>query len=296
MTDGKQYKPVFISYSNEDKAVAYKVCAILESRDLSCWIAPRDVPPGSKWAVAISDAIDRTNALVLIFSEHANKSQAIVSEVDQAFSNGIPVFPVRIKNVEPSRELKFRIRAAHWVDAFTPPIEQEINRLADSIHSLLGTQQEQETYHGSVSIRKPVEYDKPPKRMLKWIFAIAAACVVIAGLFLLHRQPAPVEIKKVEKSINTSVPGYTAAPMPPKAAESNEPNYQPMNTKVASLLDEAADYANRGYLEQARKLVTEVIESDPCNEKAKTLLSEIDGRIKSKNENDKKSESKKLWY
>jgi hypothetical protein len=68
------------------------------------------------------------------------------------------------------------------------------------------------------------------------------------------------------------------------------------NTKITSPLDEAADYANRGYLEQARKLVTEVLKSDPGNEKAKTLLSEIDGRIKSKNENDKKNESKKLWY
>ncbi len=193
MTDGKPYKPLFISYSNKDKAVAYKVCAILESRGLLCWIAPRDVPPGSNWAEAISDAIDRANALVLIFSEHANKSRAIVSEVDQAFENGIPVFPVRIKNVEPSRELKFRIRTSQWVDAFTPPIEQEINRLADSIHSLLGTQQEDETSYGNRPAGKPVEQVKTSKRKLKWIIAIAAACFVISGLFLFLRsgQKAP---------------------------------------------------------------------------------------------------------
>jgi hypothetical protein len=44
---------VFISYSNQDKAVADAVCAMLEASKIRCWIAPRDVPPGQPWPAAI---------------------------------------------------------------------------------------------------------------------------------------------------------------------------------------------------------------------------------------------------
>ena len=43
---------VFISHSSIDKELADKVCETLEARSLKCWIAPRDIMPGSEWAVA----------------------------------------------------------------------------------------------------------------------------------------------------------------------------------------------------------------------------------------------------
>ena len=44
---------VFISYSSNDKLVADMLCANLEARGVRCWIAPRDVMPGSEWGAAI---------------------------------------------------------------------------------------------------------------------------------------------------------------------------------------------------------------------------------------------------
>jgi len=38
---------VFISHSSEDAKVARAICAALENRGLSCWIAGRDVGPGA---------------------------------------------------------------------------------------------------------------------------------------------------------------------------------------------------------------------------------------------------------
>ena len=45
---------VFISYAQEDKPVADAVCALLESKRVRCWIAPRDVLAGQEYAEAIA--------------------------------------------------------------------------------------------------------------------------------------------------------------------------------------------------------------------------------------------------
>lgn len=34
---------IFISYSSRDKPITEGVCANLESADIRCWIAPRDI-------------------------------------------------------------------------------------------------------------------------------------------------------------------------------------------------------------------------------------------------------------
>jgi hypothetical protein len=40
-------RPVFLSYASPDAALAHKVCAALEAAGILCWIAPRDVVPGT---------------------------------------------------------------------------------------------------------------------------------------------------------------------------------------------------------------------------------------------------------
>jgi hypothetical protein len=48
---------VFISYASQDTAVANAIVEILEGNGLRCWIAPRDVVPGSHYADGIMSAI-----------------------------------------------------------------------------------------------------------------------------------------------------------------------------------------------------------------------------------------------
>jgi TIR domain len=44
------FASVFISYASQDAAVANAVVEILEQHGGKCWIAPRDVTPGSQYA------------------------------------------------------------------------------------------------------------------------------------------------------------------------------------------------------------------------------------------------------
>jgi TIR domain len=128
---------VFISYSSKDKPVADATCATLESKGIRCWMAPRDIMPGSDWGESIVDAINGSRAFVLVFSGNANASVQIKREVERTVNKGIPIIPLRIENVMPAKSLEYFLSTPHWLDAFSPPLERHLNYLADVIRSVL---------------------------------------------------------------------------------------------------------------------------------------------------------------
>ena len=127
----------FISYSSHDKAVADAACALLESRGIRCWIAPRDVTPGMDWGSEIIDAINGARVMVLVYSASANESGQIRREVERGVHKGIPIVPFRIEDVPMSKSLEYFISAQHWLDALTPPLEQHLDYLARTVTLLL---------------------------------------------------------------------------------------------------------------------------------------------------------------
>ncbi len=128
---------VFLSYSKHDKAAADAVCHALEKNRIRVWMAPRDVLAGVGWAQSIIGAINGARVMVLVFSGNANTSPQIEREVERAVHKGLPVVPIRIEDVAPSEALEYFISARHWLDAFTPPFEQHVDRLADAVKRLL---------------------------------------------------------------------------------------------------------------------------------------------------------------
>src|SRR5580704_5173657 len=133
---------VFISYSSKDKNAANAVCAVLERNGIRCWIAPRDVTPGMVWGSVIVGAINGAKIMVLVFSGAANTSPQIEREVERAISKGIPVIPFRIEDIQPSDSLEYFISASHWLDAFTEPLEQHLEKLAKVVRQILEAKQE----------------------------------------------------------------------------------------------------------------------------------------------------------
>jgi len=128
---------VFVSYSSQDKPTADAVVASLEANGIRCWIAPRDILPGSDWSESIMEAIEHAGTMVLLFSGHSNTSPQIRREIENAVSAGIPLIPLRIEEVLPCKSLQYFIGPQHWLDAWTPPLEQHLHRLTDTIKVLL---------------------------------------------------------------------------------------------------------------------------------------------------------------
>jgi lipoprotein NlpI len=179
---------VFISYSSKDKGVADATCALLERRNIRCWIAPRDVEPGRQYGEAIIDAIHHSRVMVLIFSSHANASVHISREVERAVSNGVTIIPLRIEEITPAKSLDFFIGSVHWLDAMTPPLEKHLINLADTIERILPGRP------SFPPIPAHAFVPAPPKRALPsgWIYGGASALLAIAivvGWLVLRENP-----------------------------------------------------------------------------------------------------------
>ncbi len=136
---------VFLSYSSKDKTWADAACAVLEHHRVRCWIAPRDIIPGDEWGAAIIKALSASQMMVLIFSGHANASPQVRREVERAISQGMIVLPVRVEDVQPEGAMEFALGNTHWLDAFTPPVERQLELLARSVIRFLRDEVESAT-------------------------------------------------------------------------------------------------------------------------------------------------------
>ena len=130
-------KQIFISYSSPDQDVAEKVRNLLEDRGIGCWMAPRDVLPGAIYAEEIIKAIKNTQALLLVCSRNIVESIHVRNEVERAFNYRKVIFPFRIENVELGESFEYFLGSSHWMDAWSTPLEESVGRLAESIKTIL---------------------------------------------------------------------------------------------------------------------------------------------------------------
>ncbi len=124
-------RDVFISYQSSDKECADRVCEALERQNISCWIAPRDIPIGAEWAAAIVEGLQRCHSFVVILSSHSTNARQISREAELADNRKLPIFTLRIENVEPPPGLLYFLGNVQWVDAFDGQFESALARLAE---------------------------------------------------------------------------------------------------------------------------------------------------------------------
>lgn len=195
---------VFISHSSLDKPVADAVCAALENTAIRCWIAPRDLQPGLSFAGEITRAIEHSKVVVLVFSAYSNASEQVLREVQLAANSHLHIVQFRIEDVVPNDDLEYYLSTPHWLDALSPPLEANLQRLQTSVKALLEMAAEDPAKRatesqptippiGSISSIPASKKPEVSPSKLKWIVttgAIVMAVVAITiGLFLIAPHP-----------------------------------------------------------------------------------------------------------
>jgi len=130
---------VFICHAHEDYTTALAACAKLEEAHVRCWIAPRDVGPGA-YAKQLVQAIDGASAVLLVFSEKANRSEHVLRELEIASNRQKVIIPFKIENVRPNEDLEYFTLRVHWLDALNPPLEHRLDELVHFVQRLLAAQ------------------------------------------------------------------------------------------------------------------------------------------------------------
>jgi len=111
-------KDVFISYSKTDKIIADKVCSMLESNNINCWIAPRDINVGMPFEEAILEGIDMVQGFLLIYSENSNNSIHVLREVRYANDTNKNLLIFRLDNEDYNKNLRYYLQGIQWVEGY----------------------------------------------------------------------------------------------------------------------------------------------------------------------------------
>jgi hypothetical protein len=200
-------RDVFISYQSADKECADRVCEALERQNISCWVAPRDIPIGSEWAAAIVEGLQRCHSFVVILSSHSTNARQISREAELADNRKLPIFTLRIEDVQPPPGLLYFLGNVQWLDAFGGQFEAALGRLAEVIRQNAEYPAEATRLQRSgAPVSKPGDSRPDPpvfmaarpapglpaerKNTILWIAAAVALCVAVAlGGWLLARRP-----------------------------------------------------------------------------------------------------------
>jgi TIR domain/AAA-like domain len=138
-----QQREIFISYSSQDKSTAETIRESLENAALSCWIAPRDIIPGRKYAEAILDGIDQCKVFVLVLTESANASPQVEMEVNHAASVNKFILSFRLDQSKLSKSLEYYLGNRHWLEVANPPREQDYEALISAVRRLLSANEDE---------------------------------------------------------------------------------------------------------------------------------------------------------
>jgi TIR domain len=163
----------FISHSSLDASTARELCTRLESRGVTCWIAPRDVTPGNPYADEIVRGIEGCTWLILLSTPNSISSDNVMNELEQAFRLHRAILTIMVKGATVSRQLGYYIARLHWIECTADNIDSVADRLSVVLHG----QKPWERVASPPSISRRLRYALPS-------FAGASAAIVLAMIFL----------------------------------------------------------------------------------------------------------------
>lgn len=128
---------VFISYSSQNKEAAQAICHTLEQNGIKCWMAPRDIPPGSEYGDLIDEAIKKASVVVVLFSETAATSLWVKGELNIAFEEQKVIIPFRLDKTPLQGQNRVILNQKHWIDAY-PDYKTKFNDLVGAVAQSIG--------------------------------------------------------------------------------------------------------------------------------------------------------------
>ena len=165
---------IFISYSSKDEKEAFKACSALEKQGKKCFIAPRDIQPGKEYGEEIVNGIDNAQAMVLLLSEHANKSPHVLREVERAVSKSIPILIYRLEEVELSKSMEYFLMTHQWGNVTS---NGDYSHLVEWVDNLCSEGHKRE-------MEKPEETNHKKKKKGILLAGLVIAAVLVLGVVI----------------------------------------------------------------------------------------------------------------
>lgn len=199
---------VFISYASANADIANELRSYLEKVGIVCWIAPRDIPPGSEYGAEIIKGIENTRVLLLCLTKDSNISQHVTREVERAVNKNLPILTYQYEKVELSKSLEYFLASTQW---FTPDEAHKYETLANAIHSLCNVTDSEKTLPTNIDEKSDIRKGKSSKNNMTWLWLLISAILLLCigvGVYL-SRKPAAGMQTQTELTANAVKLGDT---------------------------------------------------------------------------------------
>ncbi len=122
-----QRAAVYLCYAPDDINAARACALIFESHGTPCWFTDRDMTSDRVWPQCVIEAIESAKFFVLLLSQRAVASAAIIPEINEARAAGRTILVLRARNVEKNRELAALLETAHEMRVADPPSDEDLD-------------------------------------------------------------------------------------------------------------------------------------------------------------------------
>lgn len=158
---------IFFSYSRDDSEFVLNLAKEMRAEGADVWLDQLDIKPGSRWDKSIEDALDASDAVLVILSKTSVDSNNVMDEVSYALEEEKTVIPVLFEECD----VPFRIRRLQFAD-FTESHEKGMATLTKALE-LEGEAQPaaSEAEPTEKAVNEPVQVVNEPSKTVEKITA-----------------------------------------------------------------------------------------------------------------------------
>lgn len=131
----------FISYSTKNQKEADAMRDLFRKNGIDTWMAPYDIPVGSRYAQVVNQALKGCACLVLLLTDEAQNSTWVSKEVERAVSYRRTIVPLQLEAIKLNDEFELyistdQIMAIPKIDEDSP----EVQKMLQAVSVYTGTE------------------------------------------------------------------------------------------------------------------------------------------------------------
>ncbi len=130
-------KDVFISYTTPDQAMAMSIVEFLESRGISCFIAPRDIENGKSYASCLTRGIVESKTALLVASRNINASDHVLNELEIMVNKKKFILPFFTEDFDMNDDYLYYLSRMQRIIAYPGNPESYFIKILDALTPLL---------------------------------------------------------------------------------------------------------------------------------------------------------------
>ena len=127
---------VYICYDDNDKQICDEICHVFDENNISYWIKSKYFSSGDS-VEKISSAITDSKCFMLILSKSSKAANFVLTELDIAFSEGVPILVYKIDESKIGSNMEFILQNNDIINSFPNP-KKQMNTLVKKTSDIIG--------------------------------------------------------------------------------------------------------------------------------------------------------------